>query len=213
MQADAFWCFVGFMDIVFANFDMDQAGMKRQLLDLNKLVALANPSLFNYLKDHGSENMYFCFRWLLVWFKREFNLDDILELWEVLWTGLPCTNFHLLVSVAILDEQKHIFMERKYEFNEILKHVNELSLSIDLRSALEKAEAIYLQLKQAENLTDEIRLIIGEEPLHKDEKPDEDEYDDNFDDIITVTRDPKEDEQIQQKISEACERSMINSFY
>lgn len=212
-QADAFWCFVGFMDLVFGNFDMDQAGMKRQLQELNKLITVANPSLFEYFKEHGSENMYFCFRWLLVWFKREFSTEDISELWEVLWTGMPCRNFHLLISVAILDEQKDIFMERKYEFNEILKHVNELSMSINLKSTLEKAEAIYLQIKDAETLTDDIRLVIGQEPLQKIEKNDDDEYDDNFDDMVTISSKAKDDIEVQKKIDEACERSMYNSFY
>lgn len=200
------------MDVVFSNFDMDQAGMKRQLQDLNKLLSIANPRLYAYFKEHKSENMYFCFRWLLVWFKREFTNDDIYELWECLWTNLPCMNFHLFVSVAILDDQQNIFIDRKYEFNEILKHVNELSLQIDLKSSLEKAEAIYLQIKTMDDLTDEIRLVIGEEPIQKTEKID-DEYDDNFDEIVQISKNAKEEIEIQKKIDEACERSMYNSFY
>lgn len=62
------------MDLVDRNFDLDQSGMKQQLQDLNKLMAIANPRLYNYFTEHKSENMYFCFRWLLVWFKREFSL-------------------------------------------------------------------------------------------------------------------------------------------
>lgn len=215
MQPDAFWCFVGFMDLVYANFDMDQAGMKRQLLDLNKLINIANPKLFNYLKRYGAENMYFCFRWLLVWFKREFNTDDISELWEVLWTGLPCRNFHLLISVAILDSQSIVFMEQNYEFNEILKHVNELSMAINLKSTLENAEAIYLQIKDANTLTDDIRIVIGQEPLSKKAGKDDndDEYDDNFDDMVTISSRAKDDIEMQKKLEEACERSMYSSFY
>lgn len=125
-EEDSFWCFVGFMDKVFHNFDIDQAGMKRQLTDLNLLLCFANPKLYHYFVEHQSDNMYFCFRWLLVWFKREFSNQDILTLWEVLWTGLPCKNFHLFVAIAILDEEAPIFIEQNYEFNEILK----VSLSI-----------------------------------------------------------------------------------
>lgn len=200
------------MDIVFTNFDIDQAGMKRNLSDLNKLLAIANPRLNNYFKTTQSDNMYFCFRWLLVWFKREFTNEDIYELWEILWTNLPCANFHLFISLAILDDQQNIFIDRKYEFNEILKHVNELSMKIHLKSMLEKAEAIYLQIKSLENLTDEIRMMIGEEPIQKVEKIDDD-YDDNFDEIVTISKNAKEEIEIQKKIDEACERSMYNSFY
>lgn len=37
-------------------------------------------------QDSGS--LCFCFRWLLIWFKREFPFEDILLLWEV----RPCTH-------------------------------------------------------------------------------------------------------------------------
>ena len=31
-------------------------------------------------------------------FKREFAFTEVMNLWEVLWTGLPCQNFHLVRS-------------------------------------------------------------------------------------------------------------------
>lgn len=40
---------------------------------------------------------------------------------QVMWTGLPCENFHLLVCCAILDSEKQKIMEENYGFNEILK--------------------------------------------------------------------------------------------
>lgn len=40
---------------------------------------------------------------------------------QVIWTGLPCQNFHLLVCCAILDSEKRKIMEENYGFNEILK--------------------------------------------------------------------------------------------
>lgn len=100
---------------------MDQAGMKEQLEQLNTLIAFVDPVLANYLHKHESSNMFFCFRWLLVWFKRELSQEDVMRLWEVLWTDLPCQNFHLLISVAILDTERNILMENNYGFTEILK--------------------------------------------------------------------------------------------
>ena len=219
-EVDAFWCFVGFMDLVYTNFDLDQAGMKRQLQDLNKLMALANPRLFNYFKEHDSENMYFCFRWLLVWFKREFSQEDIMELWEVLWTGFPCINFYLIVSVAILDDQMNIFIDNNYEFNEILKHVNELSNKLDLNQILRRAESVYLQIKMAENLKDDVRVIIGEPTV--EEELEKFDYGDSLDrspqqrllELQNQCKKDKEDElEFQRKLDEACERSMYGSFY
>lgn len=164
-EAASFWCFVGFMEKVFRNFDEDQAGMKNQLSKLRTLMEFANPKLFKYLRAHDSDNMYFCFRWLLVWFKREFAHDDILELWEVLWTSMPCANFHLLVGIAILDNEMSTFIDNDYGFTEILKHVNDLSEKMDLQHILEVAEAIYHQVVNSSKLPDRVRVVIGMEAI------------------------------------------------
>ncbi|XP_061388934.1 TBC1 domain family member 15 [Musca vetustissima] len=216
-EVDAFWCFVGFMDMVFANFDIDQAGMKTQFNQLRTLLEFANPRLFKYMKSHDSDNMYFCFRWLLVWYKREFSNEDILKLWECLWTKLPCPNFHILISVAILDQETDIIIESKYQFTEILKHVNELSGNIDLQKTLKTAEAIYYQIKEAENLPNEIRQIIGEPLLETaTDQRDEDNsspqsFDDGFDELVRELT-PEEMKRKQELLEEACERSMFLQY-
>lgn len=104
-----------------SNFDIDQAGMKEQLLHLHTLLMFVEPELTDYFDKHDSGNMFFCFRWLLVWFKRELSQEDIMNLWEVMWTDLPCKNFHLLICVAILETEKRTVMDNNYGFTEILK--------------------------------------------------------------------------------------------
>ncbi|XP_037928104.1 TBC1 domain family member 15 [Teleopsis dalmanni] len=216
-EVDAFWCFVGFMDMVFANFDIDQAGMKTQFSQLRRLLEFANPRLFNYMITHDSDNMYFCFRWLLVWYKREFSNDDVLKLWECLWTRLPCPNFHILVSVAILDQETDIIIENNYEFTEILKHVNELSGNIDVKRTLENAEAIYLQIKSADYLPNDIRQIINEpllEPLNGNDglsTDEQEDFEDAFDELVHELSDEEKRRQ-QELLEEACERSMFLQF-
>lgn len=160
-ENDSFWCFVGFMEKVMSNFDIDQAGMKEQLTQLRVLLSFIDPVLANYLEKHDCGNMFFCFRWLLVWFKRELNQDDILRFWEVLWTGYPCHNFHLLVSVAILEHESEALMENDNGFTEILKYINELSGKLNMELMLNKAEGIYNQIKEADHLTDSVRSILG----------------------------------------------------
>ncbi|XP_045494744.1 TBC1 domain family member 15 isoform X1 [Colias croceus] len=160
-EVDSFWCFAGFMERIASNFDMDQAGMKQQLLNLQQLLTFASPDLAKHLASKDSGNMYFCFRWLLVWFKREFSHRDIMRLWEVLWTGLPCANFHLFICVAILDAEKDVLISGDYGFTEILKHVNDLSMCLDVDKILSTAEGIYHQVISAPHLTDQVRVILG----------------------------------------------------
>lgn len=63
----------------YRNFDMDQSGMKQQLKDVHQIVRLVDPELMSYLEVRDSANFYFCFRWLLVRFKRELNYANTLR--------------------------------------------------------------------------------------------------------------------------------------
>lgn len=174
--------------------------MKAQLCQLYTLLCTTEPQLAYYLNRHDSSNMFFCFRWLLVLFKREFSAIDILKLWEILWTDLPCKNFHLLVCAAILDTEKNILIENNYGFTEILKvierifqydnnknlsrsillcyycsqHINDLSLHIELPWTISKAEGIYYQLMSTDQIPNDVRIIIGE-PLDSSSESEDDE--------------------------------------
>jgi hypothetical protein len=48
-EVDAFWCFVGFMDRVASNFELEQGGMKRQLGQLTTILKYLDLPFYNYL--------------------------------------------------------------------------------------------------------------------------------------------------------------------
>ncbi|MEE6480632.1 hypothetical protein FKM82_012626 [Ascaphus truei] len=136
-------------------------GMKTQLIQLSTLLRLLDSGFCSYLESQDSGYLYFCFRWLLIRFKREFSFQDILRMWEVMWTDLPCQNFHLLICCAILESEKQQIMERHYGFNEILKHINELSMKLDVNDVLRKAEAISLQMMKCKDLPHAVCEVLG----------------------------------------------------
>lgn len=160
-EVDAFWCFASYMDQMHQNFEEQMQGMKTQLIQLSTLLRLLDSGFCSYLESQDSGYLYFCFRWLLIRFKREFSFLDILRLWEVMWTELPCKNFHLLLCCAILESEKQQIMEKHYGFNEILKHINELSMKIDVEDILCKAEAISLQMVKCKELPQAVCEILG----------------------------------------------------
>ncbi|BFZ25230.1 hypothetical protein BsWGS_28269 [Bradybaena similaris] len=164
-EVEAFWCFAGAMERMCHNFEMDQSGMKLQLSQIHMLMQVYDPELCAYLEGHDSGNFYFCFRWILILFKREFCFPDIQRLWEVLWTDRPCKNFHLIISLAILDSEKLTLMENRFGFTEILKHINDISFSIPLEETLCKAEGIFLQLKEYKKLPKVVKEILGLVPV------------------------------------------------
>ncbi|XP_069485490.1 TBC1 domain family member 15 isoform X3 [Ambystoma mexicanum] len=160
-EVDAFWCFVSYMDQMHQNFEEQMQGLKIQLIQLSALLRLLDSGFCSYLESQDSGYLYFCFRWLLIRFKREFSFKDILRMWEVMWTGLPCKNFHLLICCAILESEKPQIMDHNFGFNEILKHINELSMKLDVDDVLCKAEAICLQMMKCKELPQTVCEVLA----------------------------------------------------
>ncbi|GAB5585524.1 GTPase activating protein [Umbelopsis nana] len=159
----AFWAFTGFMDRMQANFFRDQSGMHRQLLTMDIMLQFMDPSLYKHLQNTESFNLFFCFRWLLVWFKREFSWDDVLSLWDVLFTDHLSTQFHLFVALAILDQHRNVIMDHLKHFDEILKYINDLALTIQLDETLQRAEILFHQFQQRLEAVDNKRSELKNE--------------------------------------------------
>lgn len=164
-DAAAFWAFVGFMERTERNFLRDQSGMRAQLVTLDHLVQLMDPKLYAHLQSADSTNFFFFFRMLLVWYKREFKWDDVLRLWETLWTNFLSSQFHLFIALAILERHREVIMEREFTlfflrdaglivtidlkyFDEVLKYINELSTTIDLPSTRIRAESLFYKFQR-----------------------------------------------------------------
>ncbi|TFK54943.1 GTPase-activating protein gyp7 [Heliocybe sulcata] len=147
-EETTFWCFVEVMNRMKQNFLRDQSGMKKQLLTLQELIAMMDPELYRHLEKTDALNLFFCFRWVLIAFKREFPFDDVLRLWEVLWTDYYSNNFVLFVVLAILESHRDVILRYLIEFDEILKYCNELSMTIELDSTLAQAEVLFLSFAQ-----------------------------------------------------------------
>ncbi|KAK9715171.1 hypothetical protein RND81_06G147500 [Saponaria officinalis] len=141
-DAETFWCFASLMERVGPNFNRDQSGMHAQLFALSKLVELSDGPLHNYFKQNDCLNYFFCFRWILIQFKRELRYEETMRLWEVLWTRHLSEHFHLYVCVAILKRQRNKIIGEQMDFDTLLKFINELSGHIDLDAIIRDAEAL-----------------------------------------------------------------------
>ncbi|XP_059596503.1 uncharacterized protein LOC100260961 isoform X4 [Vitis vinifera] len=141
-EAESFWCFVALMERLGPNFNRDQNGMHTQLFAISKLVELLDSPLHNYFKQNDCLNYFFCFRWVLIQFKREFEYEKTMKLWEVLWTHYLSEHLHLYVCVAILKRYRNKIMGEQMDFDTLLKFINELSGQIDLDATLRDAEAL-----------------------------------------------------------------------
>lgn len=144
----AYACFVTMMSRMRGNFARDQQGMKANLSKLQELIVVMDSALYRHLDKTNSLNLFFCFRWLLCSFKREFSFDQTMQLWEALWTDHLGTHFHLFVALAIIEQHRDILIRYLQEFDEVLKYVNELAGTLDVQQVLADAEVLYYTFRK-----------------------------------------------------------------
>ncbi|XP_003369775.1 TBC1 domain family member 16 [Trichinella spiralis] len=116
------------------------------------LLQLMDVELYNYLKSLGNDalQLLFAHRWLLLWFKREFENDDALFIWEASWTGYGTNYFHLFVALAIMTIYGENVISEKMTHDEVLLHFNSLSMQMDVHTILSKARGLLYQFRRKE---------------------------------------------------------------
>ncbi|KAI5949328.1 GYP7 [Candida jiufengensis] len=149
-----FWAFSNFMTRMERNFLRSQQGMKQQMMVLNKLLQFTLPNLYKHLELCQSNDLFFFFRMLLVWYKRELDFEQVNRLWEILWTDYYSSQFHLFFALAILSDNERIVVQNLKQFDEVLKYFNDLSGHLKLDPLLIRSEILFLKFKRMLNIID-----------------------------------------------------------
>ncbi|KAJ2657784.1 GTPase activating protein [Coemansia sp. RSA 1199] len=131
--------------------------MQDELSTMAQLVGIANPRLHKHLVQCDADNMFCCYWWLLIWFKREFGFEDVLQLWEVLWTDYLTDRLVLFVALAILQRHADVIIDHLRSPEEVLKYVQDLSDTIDLNDALKGAEMCFYKVRFRVHAVEQIR--------------------------------------------------------
>ncbi|KAJ2594819.1 GTPase activating protein, partial [Coemansia sp. RSA 1285] len=160
-EPTTFWAFALFMKRMRPHFLRDQSGMQNELTTMANLVEIANPQLFQHLEKCDASNMFCCYRWLLIWFKREFGFENILKLWEVLWTDYLTDRFVLFVALAVLQRHSDVIIDHLRSPEDVLKYVQDLSDTIDLNDALKGAEVCFYKVRHRVQTVERIRKQRG----------------------------------------------------
>ncbi|XP_033104646.1 TBC1 domain family member 17-like [Anneissia japonica] len=81
-EVEAYWCFTFYLENVYTDFL--ESGMTRKLELLRDLLTEIDNTLTKHLDTLEVGDLMFCHRWLLLSFKREFEFDDAVYLFEII---------------------------------------------------------------------------------------------------------------------------------
>lgn len=91
-EARAYVAFCGLMLRMRENFRRDGRSICTKFRHLRRALRTHDPQLYDYLSNVGALDLLFCYRWLLLDLKREFQYEEMLKLMEVLWSTLRPLN-------------------------------------------------------------------------------------------------------------------------
>ncbi|XP_071489030.1 TBC1 domain family member 15-like [Diadema antillarum] len=105
-ETEAYWCFTLYLEKVVDDFL--ETGMIKKLESLKKLLEEVDQPLLTHLTMCDMGDLMFCHRWLLLCFKREFEFDQCLQIFEII------SSDHL--ELSSLDAERERDKERAREF-------------------------------------------------------------------------------------------------
>ncbi len=105
-EADAFFCFTlvmaEFRDRFIKTLDSSASGIIAVVRELNELLCRVDRQLWQHLEDGGVDPRFYSFRWLTLMLSQEFELPDVLRLWDSLFADSQRFSFLNYCCCAML---------------------------------------------------------------------------------------------------------------
>ncbi|CAF2962673.1 unnamed protein product [Rotaria sp. Silwood2] len=149
----AYSCFCYLMKRLLPNFPHG-AGMDEHFGHMRSLLQILDFELYEHIHRTGDfTHFYFCYRWFLLDFKREFIYDDIFLVWETIAAARRTVSkrFVLFIALAMLKTYREIILDNRMDFTDIIRFFNEMAERHDTREILRIARELVLELQ---NLVD-----------------------------------------------------------
>lgn len=139
-EADAFTCFENLMkkvsNVFIKSKDDHESGINTRMKTLNKLIRLFNIQLHAKLEKENIDIQYYAFRWLTLFFTQDFEMPEVLRLWDVLLSEEDLFEFVYMISIGIINIQKEEILNGDFvSIMEIINNFEQLNAEILINEA------------------------------------------------------------------------------
>jgi len=143
-------CFQVLMKRMIENFPTGDQ-MDHNFANMRALMQVLDQSLYDNIQQNGDfSHFYFCYRWFLLDFKREFSYSSVYRVWETIWAACEVASpqFYLFVALGLVETYRDIIIDRNMDFTDIIKFFNEMAERHDDGDVLESARELVDQLRE-----------------------------------------------------------------
>lgn len=117
--------------------------------------------------NEEATKLYFCYRWMLTYFKREYEFEEAKRVFEVMWSHHLHDNFNIFFAVAMLTSQRARILNESMQFDMILQMINQSPKTFNLEEMLCTAEAIFLKFETSADDERKKALFPTAQPMDK----------------------------------------------
>ena len=132
VEADSYISFEKLMEIIkniyIRKLDNETGGIYFRLNEISGLLKIADYELYLHLKRNKIEMEFYGFRWMTLFFTQDFEMPDILRLWDSIFGNRDIFEFlYLLILAAIIIKKKEIMKEKMSGIMMIIQNMEDIT--------------------------------------------------------------------------------------
>lgn len=87
--------------------------------------------------------MFFCFRWMLIFFKREFSFDSTKRVWEAVLSDYLCPHTELFFACAMIEDSRAEILDKQLRLDELMLLMNTLAGTRRTTQLVARCDALF----------------------------------------------------------------------
>ena len=118
VEADAYYCFSNLMeelkDVFLRSKDNTENGINTRIKHLTDVLRVTDREVYNLFYDEKVEVQFFAFRWYTLLLTQEFEMPEILRLWDSILSDRKLLNFMIYICLAIIRIKRNEIIEKDF---------------------------------------------------------------------------------------------------
>ena len=112
IEADSFWCFYNLMSKVSLAFvSAKNRGLNAKSYIFEKCLEFVDKDIYEKLNTLNIRSEFYCYRWFILLFSQEFEINDLIKLWDIIFSKEDVYYFVIYISLGIMIMKKDIIIK------------------------------------------------------------------------------------------------------
>ena len=147
IEADTFWSFHYLMSKVSQSFvSANDKGLEIKSFILTKCLEYVDEDIYKNLLRLNIRNEYYCYKWFILLFSQEFEINDLLKLWDLVLSHEDKYYYIVYLGIAILMMKKEVIVNG--EMVDVMQTLQNFQ-DINVDEVVKKAKEINVKNKDA----------------------------------------------------------------